>query len=142
MNRETKIPFFVSLTNSRLVKRLNQENLKTKSNHISSCKFIVYFTRKNLLFLFYTSTFTKHPHQFIYSTHLFNKIFILFTFFSISFPLLSGTNSQTRLLRRAIPTLNQPPFSKIRRGTPTPILQQNHPHPASHHLLRQATNPT
>ena len=33
-------------------------------------------------------------------------------------------------------------FNKIRRATPTPILQQNHPHPASHHLLRQATNPT
>ena len=32
MNRETKIPFFVSLTNSRLVKRLNQENLKTNAS--------------------------------------------------------------------------------------------------------------
>ena len=53
------------------------------SNHISSFKFSVYFTRKNLLFLFYTSTFTKHSHQFIYSTHLFNKIFILLHFFII-----------------------------------------------------------
>ena len=44
--------------------------------------------------------------HFIYSTHLFNKIFILFTFFIISFPLLSGTNSQTRLLHRATPTPN------------------------------------
>ena len=51
------------------------------------CKFSVYFARKNLLFLFYTFIFTKHLHQFIYSTHLFNKIFILFTFFIISFPL-------------------------------------------------------
>ena len=58
-----------------------------KSIHISFSKFSVYFARKNLLFLFYTSTFTKHPHQFIYSTHLFNKIFILFIFFIISFPL-------------------------------------------------------
>ena len=70
-----------------------------KSIHISSCKFFVYFARKNLFFLFYTSTFTKHLHQFIYSTHLFNKIFILFTFFIISFPLLSGTNSPPRLPR-------------------------------------------
>ena len=43
--------------------------------------FFVYFTRKNLLFLFYTSTFTKHSHQFIYSTYLFNKIFILLHFY-------------------------------------------------------------
>ena len=70
------------------------------------------------------------------------KYSFFFTFFIISFPLLSRTNSQTRLLHRAIPTPNQPPFNKIRRATPTPILQQNHPHPANHHLLRQATNPT
>ena len=56
-----------------------------KSNHINSCKFSIYFARKNLFFLFYTSTFTKTSHQFIYSTHLFNKIFILFAFFIISF---------------------------------------------------------
>ena len=86
------------------------------------------FCKKNLLFLFYTSTFIKHSHQFIYFTHLFNKIFILFTFFYYFLP--SGTNSQTRLLRQATPTPNQPPFNKIRRATPTPILQQNHPHPS------------
>ena len=34
--------------------------LKFQSNHITSCKFFVYFARKNILFLFYTSTFTKH----------------------------------------------------------------------------------
>ena len=41
-----------------------------------------------ILFLFYTSTFTKHPHQFIYSIHLFNKILILLPFllFSHSWP--------------------------------------------------------
>ena len=44
--------------------------------------FFVYFIRKNLLFLFYTSTFTK-PHHFIYSIHLFNKIFIFLQFFII-----------------------------------------------------------
>ena len=44
----------------------------------------VYFTQKNLLFLFYTITFTKHPHQFIYYTHIFIKIIISLTFFIIS----------------------------------------------------------
>ena len=55
-----------------------------KSIHISSSKFYVYFTRKNLLFLFYTITFIKHPHQFIYFIRYFNKIFILLNFFIIS----------------------------------------------------------
>ena len=54
-----------------------------KSNYISWCKFSFYFAQKKLLFLFYTLIFTKHPHQFIYSTHLFNKIFIIFPFFII-----------------------------------------------------------
>ena len=53
------------------------------SIHISSSKFFVYFTRKYLLFLFYTSTFTKRPHQFIYSIYLFNKIFIILLIFII-----------------------------------------------------------
>ena len=39
------------------------------------------FCINKLLFLFYTPIFTKHPHQSIYSTHLFNKIFILLQFF-------------------------------------------------------------
>ena len=43
--------------------------------------FILY---KNLLFLFYTIIFTKHPHQFIYFTRYFNKIFIPLIFFIIS----------------------------------------------------------
>ena len=42
------------------------------------------FCTKKLLFLFYTPIFTKHPHQSIYSKHLFNKIFILLQFFIIS----------------------------------------------------------
>ena len=45
--------------------------------------FLSILHEKNLLFLFYTSTFTKHPHQFIYSTHLFNKIFIILLIFII-----------------------------------------------------------
>ena len=61
----------------------------TKSIHISSCKFSVYFTRKNLLFLFYTITFTKHSHQFFYFTRYFNKIFTIHNFFIISLNHLS-----------------------------------------------------
>ena len=38
---------------------------------------------KTYFFLFYIFIFTKHPHQFIYSTHLFNKIFIFLQFFII-----------------------------------------------------------
>ena len=57
----------------------------SQSNRISECKIFIYFTRKNLLFyLFYTPIFTKHPHQFIYSTHLFYKIFISLTLSSLS----------------------------------------------------------
>ena len=80
----------------------------------SSCKFSVYFARKNLLFLFYTFTFTKHPHQFIYSTHLFNKIFILFTFFYYFLP-------------------SPPLWNPLTDPTQT----QNHPHPPTH----QPTHP-
>ena len=38
------------------------------NKHISSCKFFVYFARKNLFFLFYTYIFTKHSYQFVYFT--------------------------------------------------------------------------
>ena len=56
-----------------------------KSINISKCKFSIYFTQKKLLFLFYTSNFTKHSYKSIYSTHLFNKIFIILIFFIIFF---------------------------------------------------------
>ena len=82
-----------------------------KRNHISLCKFSVYFAKKkkkNLLFLFYTSTFTKYLYQFIYSTHLFNKIFIFFTFFIISFPL-----EQTHKLVFFVEPQPHPSFNKI-----------------------------
>ena len=49
-----------------------------------SAKFSSILQEKNIPFLFYTPTFTKHPHQFIYSTHLFNKIFISLTLFIYS----------------------------------------------------------
>ena len=44
----------------------------------------VYFTQKNLFFLFYTITFTKHQHQFIYYIHFFIKIIFSLIFFIIS----------------------------------------------------------
>ena len=56
----------------------------TKSNYISWCKRFRLFYIKNLLFLFYITTFTKHPHQFIYYTHSFIKIIFPLTFFIIS----------------------------------------------------------
>ena len=52
-----------------------------QSKRISKCKSFLLFYTKNLFFLFYTPIFIKHPHQSIYFTHLFNKIFIFFTIF-------------------------------------------------------------
>ena len=72
------------------------------------CLFCEKKKKKNLLFLFYTSTFTKYLYQFIYSTHLFNKIFIFFTFFIISFPL-----EQTHKLVFFVEPQPHPSFNKI-----------------------------
>ena len=61
--------------------------------------FCLFYKKKIYFFLFYTSIFIKHSHQFIYSTHLFNKIFIflIFLLFSHSWPLsLSLSLSQTQ----------------------------------------------
>ena len=44
--------------------------------------FYLFYTKKPT-FSIYTSTFTKYSYQFIYSTHLFNKIFIILQFFII-----------------------------------------------------------
>ena len=60
-----------------------------------SVPYICLSCKRNILFLFYTPTFIKHSHQFIYSKHLFNKIFILLHFFSISF-----NNAKKRVRRR------------------------------------------
>ena len=47
-------------------------------------RFHLFYTKKFFLFfLFYTITFTKYSHQFIYSIRYFNKIFILHQFFII-----------------------------------------------------------
>ena len=54
--------------------------LHSKSNYINLCKRFRLFYTKNLLFLFYIITFTKHPHQFIYYTHFFIKIIFSLTF--------------------------------------------------------------
>ena len=56
---------------------------KLEQPHQSVQIFCIFY-KKNLLFLFYTSTFTKHSYQFIYFTHLFNKIFILLHFLLFS----------------------------------------------------------
>ena len=55
-----------------------------KSICISSCKIFINLHIQDLFFLFYILILTKHPHQFIYSTHLFNKIFIFSPFSSLS----------------------------------------------------------
>ena len=66
------------------------------------------FCKKKPTFSILPSTFTKHPYQFIYSTHLFNKIFILFTFFIISFSL-----EQTHKLIFSVEPHPHPSFNKI-----------------------------
>ena len=76
-------------------------------------KFFVYFTRKNLLFLFYTSIFIKHSYQYIYSTHLFNKIFIFFIFllFSHSWPLSLSLTDPTTIIITQSPSSRNPNLS-------------------------------
>ena len=62
----------------------SHQKKEDKSNWISSkCKSFLLFYTKILLFLFYILIFIKHS-QSIYSTHLFNKIFILLKIFIIS----------------------------------------------------------
>ena len=56
----------------------------SKSNYISRCKRFRLFYIKSLFFLFYTISFTKYPHQFIYYTHFFIKIIFSLNFFIIS----------------------------------------------------------
>ena len=45
--------------------------------HIGPCKIFHLFQHNNLLFLFFTTSFSKHLHQSIYFRRYFNKIFIL-----------------------------------------------------------------
>ena len=72
-----------------------------KSIHTSSCKFIIYFIWKKLLFQFYTTTYIKHPHQFFYFTRYFNKIFTFLFFFIISLnclPIYAQSHSLSLLI--------------------------------------------
>ena len=105
---------------------LSSPKLQPKSIHISGCKFIIYFAQKKLLFLFYTLIFIKHPHQFIYSTHLFNKIFILLQFFiipSLTTPL--SHRPTVHYYQRSLHT--QPPSSPSSQHHhhPTSIIKEN-----------------
>ena len=81
---------------------------KCKNIYISSSKFSVYFAWKNLLFLFYTSTFTKYLYQFIYSIHLFNKIFIILLIFIIHSLTIPLSHKPTATITTTITT--QPPL--------------------------------
>ena len=58
--------------------------LAIRATALVCLKDFVYFTQKNLLFLFYTIPFTKHLHQFIYYIHFFIKIIFLHPFSIIS----------------------------------------------------------
>ena len=77
------------------------------------------------IFLFYTSIFSKHPHQSIYSTHLFNKIFILLQYllFSHSLPLsLSQTqppSSSSSSLDHSTPSHHHHPPNQHHQGKPS-----------------------
>ena len=66
------------------------------------------FCIKKLLFLFYTLIFTKHSHQFIYSTHLSNKIFIILQFFIILSLTASLSLSLTNPIRNSFNHLSLP----------------------------------
>ena len=77
--------------------------LKASANFLS-------ILHKKLLFLLYTLIFTKYSHQFIYSTHLFNKIFILLQFFII--PSLTASLSFTYPIQNPFNHLSpSPPLS-------------------------------
>ena len=91
----------------------------------------------HILFIFNTSTFIKYPHQFIYSKHLFNKIFILLHFFIISFALLSRTLSLTA-------SLSHRPNTTQNHQHPTTINNQSTPtiNPLSHHQWDQPPSST
>ena len=102
---------------------------------------------KNLLFIFYTSTFTIHQHQFIYSIHLFNKISIHFTFFIISFHLDANrcrTKSPT-LSRRLLPSDQFSVTVSVRSILYHRLRPINYPSPTSvfpTHLPPKLTNRT
>ena len=94
------------------------------------------FCTKNLFFLFYTSNFTKHPHQSIYSTHLFNKIFILLPFFIIFFITSLSLSDLTTII---ITTLIDKPFKVKPTQDQKPIQAETHfiTHPIRNPLIKK-----
>ena len=98
--------------------------------------FLSILQEKPYFFLFYTSTFTIHPHQFIYSTHLFNKIFLLFTF--LLFPSLSSLEPSHR--PNTNPKSPIPSFRLLHQATVFSVELQTqhkpkitHTQPTNHH---------
>ena len=82
--------------------------------------FLIHFTQKIFLFfLFYIPIFTKQTHQFIYFTHLFNKILIILQIFIILF-------LTTPLSHRPI-TTNDPSTPSHHHHHPTSIIKKNQP---------------
>ena len=78
--------------------------------------FLSILHEKIYFFLFYTSTFTKHPHQFIYSTHLFNKIFIILLIFIIHSLTVPLSHRPTATITTTITTQPpSPPSSKTKK---------------------------
>ena len=59
--------------------------------------------QKSYFFLFYIFIFTKHSHQFIYFTHLFNKIFIVLSFFIILSLTVFLSQTQSEILKAPKP---------------------------------------
>ena len=98
---------------------------------IASSVKVVYFAqkekKKKTFFLFYMSTFTKHPYQFIYSKHLFVKIFIILHFFIISFTLLSRALSLTASLSHTQRNPKSPTTSHHHRSMINPRPPSAHP---------------
>ena len=113
-------PIFDLLIKSQTFLFLNQP---IKSNYTGRCKFSFYFAQKKLLFLFYTLIFTKHPHQFIYSIHLFHKIFIIFPFFIILSLTTFLSHTQSERTETHLPQNNS-----------LPLIDPNHHH-TNHQIL-------
>ena len=93
---------------------------------VNSFKIFIHFIWKNQLFFILYIHF-YNLYQFIYSTHLFNKIFILLLFFIIFFTSLSLTVYLSLIDQPPSPS-NQPPPSST--------------HPAKHHQLTRPYRPT
>ena len=100
---------------------------KTKSIHISPFKFLVYFTRKNLLFYF-IHPFLQNTHISLSILHIYSiKYSFFLLFFIIFFTSLSLTVYLSLTDQPPSPS-NQPPPSST--------------HPTKHHQLTRPYRPT